>query len=107
MLSCSYLFLIVFASNMTQGLSGFWVYTVHRGLINWVYGIVMLKYGLTTNFDITNSTFLSILGVLGDFLGILGPFWGILVSYPPPPPPPLLTPTLMTATGKKLFNFLK
>ena len=29
---------------------------------------------LTTNFDITNSTSLSILGTLGDFLGILGPF---------------------------------
>ena len=58
-----------------------WGYTVHRELINWAYGIFMLKSGysvyhfLTTNFEciVFLRPFRFLVYVLGTFLGTI--FW--------------------------------
>ena len=51
-------------------------YTVYRGFLNWVYGILQLKYGFSLNFRYKVY--------LGIILGIFGWISGILVyRYPP------------------------
>ena len=70
-------------------------YTGYKGLINWIYGIVMLKFGYSVNqfffffclqpiLDTEYTMSLSILGVMGKNWGYFrgGPF----VSTPPADP---------------------
>ena len=79
-----------------SGLFKVWGHTVYRGLMNWVYGIFMLKVGylvyhspcLHLIWGKSKYYVLFNLGYIGKLLGLLGTFIGFIGTPLPPPPPP-------------------
>ena len=75
----------------SSGLARVFGYTVYRGFLNRVYGILQLKYGYLVYHFLWISVYVGIiLGIFGWILGILTIFFQVYWYTTTPPPRPTL-----------------